>query len=177
MPELWVTGGAVILGGLVTALVGEWQAGRRFRRELVLNQRQQQDWVDQQFWLRKQEVYSRICQLLWQEMAYASDYESYMYDMSGRAKPPRDREDWAERREFLREQGQIGGIFLAPEAVEELKVFYVDYSKAINEVDLDQILDGVYASSKCCLEAMLSIASQDLKSPSKSVDQRIPESR
>lgn len=174
MLDPWITGGAVILGGLVTALVGEWQASRRFRRDLELSQRQQQNWIDQQFWNRKAEAYSRICELLWQEMAYAEDYEEYMYDMSGQAKPPKSHEDWEERRGYLRQQGQIGGIFLAAEAVEELKVFYRDYSKAIEEIDPDPIVEGVYASSKRCLDAILVIAERDLRLSAKSIDLQTP---
>jgi hypothetical protein len=160
---------AVILGGLVAALFGEWQAGRRFRRELELDRRQQQNWIDQQFWNRKAETYSRICELLWDEMAYAKDYEDYIYDMSGDAKPPKSREDWEERREFLRQQGQIGGIFLSEEAVEELKQFNKDYSKAIAAPDLDVIVEDVYSSAKSCLDAMLLIAQNDLQAKTKSV--------
>jgi hypothetical protein len=96
-------------------------------------------------------------------MAYASDYEDYLNQFRGKREPPEQRTDWKERRDYLRQQSEIGGLFLSDEATEQLKTFHREYSVAIDQIEIDDIVEGVYEASKRCLEAMLTFARKDLK--------------
>ena len=158
---------AIITALLTTGLNWFWEE-YRWRKQTAcddkVSQRRSQDWVDQQWWSRKEEAYSQIIGGLWQLLEHARKYQDFLYEETSR-EPAGNNEQYGElakTRADLRRIADIGAFVISHEVADSLHRYFKRSREATQAHDSFAQIDVETEATHHCLNEVREAALRDL---------------
>lgn len=138
----------------------EWQV----KQEEETRKADEQKWIDQTWWQKKESAYAEIIEALWGSYHDDSEYQDYVIGFNGpNAKAPQPIRDWHKDRLTIERAADMGAFYISTGASERLR----DYLKLLYKIDFDDnfidVLDELILETKKCLDEIKAEASKDLR--------------
>lgn len=137
---------------------------RQFEHEVRIADRQDQAWIDQQWWHRKADTYAEIIEILRKNQIVAEAIRDQYLEAVKNDRLIHDLQlDVQERRVKLQNQRSSGAFYISADAAEAIDRYFKDQANVYWDGLEDEIAEEQIAINRTCLDAVREAALTDLR--------------